>query len=95
MSLISLFVSQTIKMAQLEGRICELEKSKLEANSIQQKTLINVTLAMAKPSFAAVTKNMVNKEPKMINRQDQLSDENFLPPLNQWKRTHTRWLQKR
>ncbi|GIY57890.1 hypothetical protein CDAR_197111 [Caerostris darwini] len=71
MSLLSLLVSQSIKMAQLEGRICELEKSKVEVNNLQQKTLINETLAIAKPSFAAVTKNRVHKETKTVKNDKQ------------------------
>ncbi|GIY87046.1 uncharacterized protein CDAR_233451 [Caerostris darwini] len=67
MSLLSLLVSQSIKMAQLEGRICELEKSKVEVNNLQQKTLINETLAITKPSFAAVTKNRVQLEKTVRN----------------------------
>ncbi|GIX87735.1 CCHC-type domain-containing protein [Caerostris darwini] len=72
MSLISLFVSQTIQMAQLESRICELEKFKVEATSIQQKSLINETIALAKPSLATVTKNMVNKGAKDVKMNKQI-----------------------
>ncbi|GIY68082.1 uncharacterized protein CDAR_452991 [Caerostris darwini] len=66
MSLLSLLVSQSIKMAQLEGRVCELEKSKAEVSNHQQKALINETSAMAKPSFAAVTKNKGQSEKKSV-----------------------------
>ncbi|GIY37470.1 RNA-directed DNA polymerase from mobile element jockey [Caerostris darwini] len=66
MALLSLLVAQSIKMAQLEGRVCELEKSKAEVSNHQQKALINETLAMAKPSFAAVTKNRIQSEKKSV-----------------------------
>ncbi|GIY71755.1 hypothetical protein CEXT_614641 [Caerostris extrusa] len=68
-------------MAKLEGRISELEKFKVEANSIQQKTLINETIAMAKPSFATVAKTVANKAPKPNNKPRPINKPKYITTI--------------
>ncbi|GIX79758.1 retrovirus-related Pol polyprotein from type-1 retrotransposable element R1 [Caerostris darwini] len=80
-NLLKIISAQSNKIAQLEGRIFELEKYKEEESETRKKTLINETIAMAKPSFATVTKAMASKEPKTQKQIRPISKQKFITTI--------------
>ncbi|GIY65163.1 hypothetical protein CDAR_437261 [Caerostris darwini] len=80
-NLLKIISAQNNKIAQLEGRIFELEKYKEEESETRKKSLINETIAMAKPSFATVTKAMASKEPKAQKQIRPVTKQKFITSI--------------
>ncbi|GIY78214.1 hypothetical protein CDAR_318841 [Caerostris darwini] len=80
-NLLKIISTQSNKISQLEGRILELEKYKEEESENRKKSLINETIAMAKPSFATVAKSMPSKEPKAQKQTRPVTKQKFITTI--------------